>query len=403
MPEFVYKAVDSSGKNVEGTILADTIELAAESLKRRQLYIIDLREKGVWQKDISVQLRKKIAIKDLAVFCRQFATMLMAGIPMVSALDVIVEQFKGKYLGKVLEDIYKRVQSGTMLSRALAEKAECFPPILINMIEAGEMSGSVDQALDRMATHFEKELKLRQKIINALIYPAIVILVAIGVLIIMLTFVVPTFVGIFSELNVELPATTRFIISSSNFMRNNLILIIIVCILFVVAYKVIRKTDKGGFYIDKFKLQIPVIGKIILGQIVTRFTRTLGTMTAAGVSIVIALETTKNVMTNVFVEKKFEEVIDRVQKGEGLSYPIADVGIFPRLVEIMIRTGEESGNLEYMLNKAADYYENEVENQVTRLTSIFEPIMIVLLAIMVGFLLASIILPIFKLYGSVGA
>ncbi|WPX08024.1 type II secretion system F family protein [Anaerocellum danielii] len=403
MPEFVYKAVDSSGKNVEGTILADTIELAAESLKRRQLYIIDLREKGVWQKDISVQLRKKIPIKDLAVFCRQFATMLMAGIPMVSALDVIVEQFKGKYLGKVLEDIYKRVQSGTMLSRALAEKAECFPPILINMIEAGEMSGSVDQALDRMATQFEKELKLRQKIINALIYPAIVILVAIGVLIIMLTFVVPTFVGIFSELNVELPATTRFIISSSNFMRNNFILIIIVCILLVVAYKVIRKTDKGGFYIDKFKLQIPVIGRIILGQIVARFTRTLGTMTAAGVSIVIALETTKNVMTNIFVEKKFEEVIERVQRGEGLSYPISEVKIFPKLVEIMIRTGEESGNLEYMLNKAADYYENEVENQVTRLTSIFEPIVIVLLAIMVGFLLASIILPIFKLYGSVGA
>jgi len=403
MPEFVYKAVDSSGKNVEGTILADTIELAAESLKRRQLYIIDLREKGVWQKDISVQLRKKIPIKDLAVFCRQFATMLMAGIPMVSALDVIAEQFKDRYFGKVLEDIHKKVQSGSMLSRALAEKAECFPPILINMIEAGEMSGSVDQALDRMATHFEKELKLRQKIINALIYPAIVILVAIGVLIIMLTFVVPTFVGIFSELNVELPATTRFIISSSNFMRNNFVLIVLVCIILVVAYKVIRKTDKGGFYIDKFKLQIPVIGKIILGQIVTRFTRTLGTMTAAGVSIVIALETTKNVMTNVFVEKKFEEVIERVQKGEGLSYPIADVGIFPRLVEIMIRTGEESGNLEYMLNKAADYYENEVENQVTRLTSIFEPIMIVLLAIMVGFLLASIILPIFKLYGSVGA
>lgn len=222
-------------------------------------------------------------------------------------------------------------------------------------------------------------------------------------MIIMLTFVVPTFVGIFSELNVELPATTRFIITSSNFMRNNFVLIVLVCIILVVAYKVIRKTDKGGFYIDKFKLQIPVIGKIILGQIVTRFTRTLGTMTAAGVSIVIALETTKNVMTNVFVEKKFEEVIERVQKGEGLSYPIADVGIFPRLVEIMIRTGEESGNLEYMLNKAADYYENEVENQVTRLTSIFEPIMIVLLAIMVGFLLASIILPIFKLYGSVGA
>jgi len=403
MAEYIYKAVDNNGNKIEGKIIADTVEIAAESLMKRQLYILELREKGVLHKELSLNVRKKLPLKDIAIFCRQFSTLLMAGIPMVTALNVIVDQFKGKLLGKILEDIANKVQSGSMLSRALEDKSDYFPAILINTVSTGEMSGSIDQALDKMAIYFEKEVKLRQKIINALIYPAVVILVAIGVLIIMLTFVVPTFVGIFSELNVELPATTKFIISSSNFLQKNFLILIILFIALILAYKAFRRTEKGGVLIDKIKIRIPVIGRIILGQIITRFTSTLGTMAAAGVNIVIALETTKNVMTNKFVEKKFDEVIESVQRGEGLSYPISQIGIFPKLVEVMIRTGEESGNLEYMLNKASEYYENEVENQITRLTAIFEPIMIVLLAIMVGFLLASIILPIFKLYGSIGS
>ncbi|ADQ40338.1 Type II secretion system F domain [Caldicellulosiruptor acetigenus I77R1B] len=401
MAEYIYKAVDMNGKKIEGSVVADTKEGAIDSLRKRNIFVVEIKEKGVLSRDVNVSFRKKLSIKELSMFCRQLSTMLMAGIPLITALSVIVEQFKGRAMGKVLEDIYKSVQSGSMLSRALAEKGECFPEILINMTEAGELSGSLDKTLERMATHFEKELKLKQKIVNALIYPAIVLLVAFGVLVIMLVYVIPTFVGIFDELGVDLPATTKFIIAASNFTRKNIIYIIIVIIFAIIGYKVFRNSEKGGVIIDSLKLKIPLIGKVLLGQATTRFARTLATMTSAGVSIIIALETTRNVINNKFIEKKFEDIILRVQRGEGLSFPIAESGIFPRIVEILIRTGEESGTLDSMLEKTADYFESEVENQVTRLTSVFEPLIIVLLAGMVGFLVSSIILPLFKLYGSI--
>lgn len=401
MAEYIYKAVDMNGKKIEGSVVADTKEGAIDSLRKRNIFVVEIKEKGVLSRDVNVSFRKKLSIKELSMFCRQLSTMLMAGIPLITALSVIVEQFKGRAMGKVLEDIYKSVQSGSMLSRALAEKGECFPEILINMTEAGELSGSLDKTLERMATHFEKELKLKQKIVNALIYPAIVLLVAFGVLVIMLVYVIPTFVGIFDELGVDLPATTKFIIAASNFTRKNIIYIIIVIIFTIIGYKVFRNSEKGGVIIDSLKLKIPLIGKVLLGQATTRFARTLATMTSAGVSIIIALETTRNVINNKFIEKKFEDIILRVQRGEGLSFPIAESGIFPRIVEILIRTGEESGTLDSMLEKTADYFESEVENQVTRLTSVFEPLIIVLLAGMVGFLVSSIILPLFKLYGSI--
>ncbi|AEM74126.1 type II secretion system F family protein [Caldicellulosiruptor acetigenus] len=401
MAEYIYKAVDMNGKKIEGSVVADTKEGAIDSLRKRNIFVVEIKEKDVLSRDVNVSFRKKLSIKELSMFCRQLSTMLMAGIPLITALSVIVEQFKGRAMGKVLEDIYKSVQSGSMLSRALAEKGECFPEILINMTEAGELSGSLDKTLERMATHFEKELKLKQKIVNALIYPAIVLLVAFGVLVIMLVYVIPTFVGIFDELGVDLPATTKFIIAASNFTRKNIIYIIIVIIFAIIGYKVFRNSEKGGVIIDSLKLKIPLIGKVLLGQATTRFARTLATMTSAGVSIIIALETTRNVINNKFIEKKFEDIILRVQRGEGLSVPIAESGIFPRIVEILIRTGEESGTLDSMLEKTADYFESEVENQVTRLTSVFEPLIIVLLAGMVGFLVSSIILPLFKLYGSI--
>ncbi len=401
MAEYIYKAVDMNGKKIEGSVVADTKEGAIDSLRKRNIFEVEIKEKGVLSRDVNVSFRKKLSIKELSMFCRQLSTMLMAGIPLITALSVIVEQFKGRAMGKVLEDIYISVQSGSMLSRALAEKGECFPEILINMTEAGELSGSLDKTLERMATHFEKELKLKQKIVNALIYPAIVLLVAFGVLVIMLVYVIPTFVGIFDELGVDLPATTKFIIAASNFTRKNIIYIIIVIIFAIIGYKVFRNSEKGGVIIDSLKLKIPLIGKVLLGQATTRFARTLATMTSAGVSIIIALETTRNVINNKFIEKKFEDIILRVQRGEGLSFPIAESGIFPRIVEILIRTGEESGTLDSMLEKTADYFESEVENQVTRLTSVFEPLIIVLLAGMVGFLVSSIILPLFKLYGSI--
>jgi type IV pilus assembly protein PilC len=402
MAEYVYSAMDSSGKKVNGTVIAEDEQSAIEILKARNVYVIEIKEKGALQKEIKLPFGQRATVKDLSIFCRQFATMLSAGISILSCLDVLRQQYRGRPFGKVIDDIYEKVERGTLLSSAMREHPRFFPPILVNMVEAGEVAGSIDRSMDKMATHFEKELKLRQKIVNALMYPAIVISVAVIVLIILLTYVIPTFVGLFEELNVELPATTRFVINSSKFMQQNGIYLLFSIVALVFGYKVFKSTPTGGVIVGKIKIRLPVIGKLVLGQVTSRFTRTLATLLNAGVSLITALDTTKNILSNAYIEKEFDKVIERVKGGEGLSYPIEEMGIFPKLMNIMLKTGEETGQLEYMLEKAADYYENEVENQVTRLTSLFEPVMIVLLALMVGFLLASIIMPMFKLYGSIG-
>ncbi|WAM37050.1 type II secretion system F family protein [Caldicellulosiruptor acetigenus] len=402
MAEYVYSAMDVSGRRINGTVIAEDEKAAIEMLKARNVFVIEIKEKGALQKEIKLPFGQRATVKDLSVFCRQFATMLSAGISILSCLDVLRQQYRGRPFGRVIDDLYEKVERGTLLSSAMREHPRFFPPILVNMVEAGEVAGSIDKSMDKMATHFEKELKLRQKIVNALMYPAIVISVAVIVLIILLTYVIPTFVGLFEELNVELPATTRFVINSSKFMQQNGIYLLFAIVALVFGYKVFKSTPTGGIIVGKIKIRIPVIGKLVLGQVTSRFTRTLATLLNAGVSLITALDTTKNILSNAFIEREFEKVIERVKGGEGLSYPIEEMGIFPKLMNIMLKTGEETGQLEYMLEKAADYYENEVENQVTRLTSLFEPVMIVLLALMVGFLLASIIMPMFKLYGSIG-
>ncbi|AZT90863.1 type II secretion system F family protein [Caldicellulosiruptor changbaiensis] len=403
MAEYIYRALDASGKFIQGTVIAEDVNSALENLRARNIYIVEIKEKSALHKEIKLPFGQKATIKDLSVFCRQFATMLAAGISILSCLDVLRNQYRGRPFGKVIDDLYEKVERGTLLSTAMREHPRFFPPILINMVEAGEVAGSIDKSMDKMATHFEKELKLRQKIVNALIYPAIVIGVAVIVLIILLTFVIPTFVGLFDELNVELPATTKFVINSSKFMQKNGLYLLFFIIALILGYKIFKGTKSGGILIGKIKIKIPVIGRVVLGQVTSRFTRTLATLLNAGVPLITALDTTKNVMANTYIEQEFEKVIERVKGGEGLSYPIEDIGIFPQLVNIMLKTGEETGRLEYMLEKAADYYENEVENQITRLTALFEPVMIVCLAVMVGFLLASIIMPMFKLYGSIGS
>lgn len=402
MAEFVYSAMDDKGKKFQGVILADDVQTALSQLRAKNIFVVEIKEKSALQREININFQNKASTKELAMFCRQFSTMLMAGIPILTCLDVLRGQYKGRKFGSVLDDIYTKVEKGTALSVALREHEPFFPPILINMIEAGEVSGSIDKSFDKMAYHFEKELALKQKITNALIYPAIVILVAVVVLNILLIFVIPTFVGLFSELNVELPATTKFVIDSSSFMRNNWYYILFTIVLVVFLYSVFKRSPTGAVVIGRMKLKIPVVKKILLGQVTSRLTRTLGTLINAGVPLITALDTTKRILSNAYVEKMFDEVIEKVKGGEGLSYPLESMQVLPKLVITMIRTGEESGRLEYMLDKAADYYESEVENQISRLTAMFEPIMIVFLALLVGFLLASIILPMFKLYGSIG-
>lgn len=401
MADYVYEAIDDKGKNIKGYISANDTEDAIRQLKEKKLYIISLNENNLLNKELSIKFFNKATSKDLAVFCRQIATLLQSGLNILTCFNVIKDQINNKVLKNAIFKLSEDVEKGIAISTSMRNFPNVFPEILINMVEAGELGGSLDNSFDKMAIHFEKEMKLKQKITNALIYPIIVILVALAVLNLLLIFVIPTFVGMFNDLGVELPPITKFILWTSSFMKNNWLLIFIFVVVFIILIKFYSKTPSISIYFSSLKIKIPFIGKISLYSSIARFTRTLSTLIDAGVPLITAIETTKKLLQNPFIEEKFEGVIEKVRGGEGLSDPIKEIGIFPKLVPVMIKTGEESGNLENMLSKLADLYENEVENMVTRLTAVFEPLMIVFLALIVGFMLSAIILPMFKLYGNI--
>lgn len=400
MANYVYEAIDVNGKKIKGKIVAEDRQDAQRQLKDKNLYIVDINEDNVLNKEINIKFLNKVKAKDLAVFCKQVATLLQAGLNILTCLNVIKNQIPNKKLKNAVENLSEDVEKGTAISASMRRFPDVFPEILINMIEAGEVGGSLDNSFEKMAVQFEKEMKLKQKITNALMYPAIVIFVALAVLNLLLIFVIPTFVGMFNDLGVELPPTTRFILNASTFMQNNWLILIAFIVLLIILINYYKKTPSGSIYFSSLRLKMPIIGKISLFSSIARFTRTLSTLVSSGVPLVTAIETTKNLLSNAYIEDKFEGVVEQVRGGEGLSRPIEALNIFPELVPVMIKTGEESGTLEEMLSKLADLYENEVENMVTRLTAVFEPIMIVFLALIVGFMLASIILPMFKLYGN---
>lgn len=400
MANYVYEAIDVNGKKIKGKIVAEDRQDAQRQLKDKNLYIVDINEDNVLNKEINIKFLNKVKAKDLAVFCKQVATLLQAGLNILTCLNVIKNQIPNKKLKNAVENLSEDVEKGTAISASMRRFPDVFPEILINMIEAGEVGGSLDNSFEKMAVQFEKEMKLKQKITNALMYPAIVIFVALAVLNLLLIFVIPTFVGMFNDLGVDLPPTTRFILNASTFMQNNWLILIALIVLLIILINYYKKTPSGSIYFSSLRLKMPIIGKISLFSSIARFTRTLSTLVSSGVPLVTAIETTKNLLSNAYIEDKFEGVVEQVRGGEGLSRPIEALNIFPELVPVMIKTGEESGTLEEMLSKLADLYENEVENMVTRLTAVFEPIMIVFLALIVGFMLASIILPMFKLYGN---
>ncbi|CCJ33095.1 type II secretion system F family protein [Caloramator australicus] len=400
MAEFFYEAINSRGKRIKGNVIANDLETALSQLKSKGYYIIDIGEKNLFNKEISIKFLNKVSSKDLYLFCRQLATLLEAGLTLLTSLEVIRNQLSNKRLVKAVNNLYEDVKKGKTLSESMMENKDVFPDLLINMVEAGEVSGSLDNSFEKMAYHFEKDMKLKQKVTNALMYPAIVLLVAVIVLNLLLIFVIPTFVGLFNDLGVELPPTTKFILSTSSFIKNYWLMLLIMIILISILINIYKKTPSGSIFFSTLKLKIPIIGNISLNASIARFSRTLSTLIDAGVPLVAAIDTTKKLLGNAYIEKQFEDVAERVKGGEGLSRPIEDLEIFPTLVPVMIKTGEESGTLEEMLTKLADFYENEVENSVARLTAVFEPVMIVFLALIVGFMLASIILPMFKLYGN---
>lgn len=401
MPNFIYSAMTKQGKSKKGKLEAKNREGAIAILKESGYYPINVTEETALQKDIVIG--NPIKTKDITIFCQQFEAILTAGISVLEALDLLKSQTENKFFKKIIADIYTTVEAGESLSGAMRKYPKYFPSILINMIEAGEASGNLEIALKRMAEHFEKEYKLKQNIQKATMYPIIVSVIAIGVIVILLAFVIPTFVKMFNDLGAELPATTKALIGMSDFVIHKWYILIGIVVLGSSGFIYFSKTDYGKMALSGIKLKLPLIGKVNVKIVASRFSRTMSTLLASGLPILDAIEIVSKVVDNYKVEKGFIHAREQVSKGVPLSKPIDEMGLFPPMITHMVKIGENTGQLEPILNKVADFYDGEVDTAVSQLTTMLEPIIIVVLAVVVGFVVISIVQPMFGMYSQLGS
>lgn len=398
MPGFSYVAVDKRGKEKRGSLEAETRESALEQLKAEGLIPVSVREQGALNKEIDFSIGKKVKPRDLSVFCRQFVSITQAGVPMKEALQMLSEQTENKWLKCAISEVLLNVEKGNTLADSMRSQPDIFPPMLVNMVEAGEQSGSLEMAFSRMAVHFEKEAKLKATIKKATIYPIILVIAAIGVIAVMLLFVIPIFIDMFADLDIEMPALTMFVMNSSKWMTSHWYVLLAIIVGVVVAYKLIYKTTQGRLTIDRIKMKMPLFGKLTVKTACSQFARTMSTLLMSGISTIDALETTSKIVNNIHYTNAMLKAREEVMKGIPLSEPLEASGIFPPMVYHMTGIGEETGNVEEMLEKMADYYDEEVEMTTQSVLAAMEPIIILFMALIIGTLVIAVISPIASMY-----
>lgn len=401
MPTFVFVAKNRRGRTVKGQIDAPDEKLALASLKKRNLAVQKLKPKP---KDLSESipfLKPKITRKDVVIFTRQFSTMITAGLPLLQGLTILANQCENPTFKEVLKDIARSVEGGLSLCEAMQKYPNVFDSLYTNLVRAGEMGGVLDKTLQRLAEHMEKAEKLKAKVKGAMVYPIVVISVAILVIAVIMVFVIPVFEKMFGEMGAQLPAPTVIVISISRFVKGNIHLIIGAIILAVFLFRTYRKTPKGRKTTDAISLRLPVFGPLLKKVAVARFTRTLSTMLASGVPILDSLAIVAKTAGNVILEEIIMEVRQSVSEGQGIAEPLSETDIFPPMVVQMISVGEATGALDSMLEKIADFYDDEVDAAVAALTSMMEPMLMVFLGTTIGGLVISMYLPIFKMAGLV--
>ncbi|SEF52658.1 type IV pilus assembly protein PilC [Eubacterium ruminantium] len=398
MAQFNYKAMDSSGKQKKGSVEAQSIELAKEKLRREGLSILDINE----YKDIQISLgKKKVKKRDLAVFCKQFASILRAGVPIIQALDMLSEQMENKVLKDALKEAQTHVQKGGTLADAFKLNPDVFPPMLYNMVSAGEISGKLEICFERLSTQFEKDGYIQAKVKSAMTYP-IVVLVVIGVVVaIMMIKVIPTFSQMFEEMGTKLPAATQMLVNFSDFLVHKWWLVLLIVIAVVVGIKLFKATPTGQKFFGSAAIKMPVFGNLTVKTAAATFSRTFSTLLASGISLIDAVDQTAKIMKNKIIRDKLLECKTQVAKGVPLSKPIKDMDIFPIMLPQMMHIGEETGNIEDMMVKVADYYEEEVDLAVESLSAAMEPLIMVVLAAVVGVIVVAIYSPIMSMYDAV--
>jgi type IV pilus assembly protein PilC len=400
MARFKYSGRDRTKKR-SGTITAGSKREALEKLRAEGIRTTEIMEVPETLLTKEITLGNPVKLQHLVIFLRQFATLLKAGVSVVESTNILARQTDSKALRKALLDIEAELRDGNQLSQASSRHNKIFSPMFINMIIAGEAGGNMDETLERLAEHYEKQHNTRQKVVAALTYPAVIGLIAIGVVIFLLVSVVPTFVGMFEDFGGELPAITRFVLGASELMQSFWWLLLLFFIGCTVSLVLAKKNKKSKYYLDYAMLRMPIFGKLMQKAVLARMTRTLSSLFTSSVPILQALSIVENVVENEVIARVVRESRDAMEVGESMTGPMRRHWAFPPLVTQMIAIGEETGSLDGMLGKVADFYEKEVETSTDQLKSLIEPIMIVLLAGLVGTIVTSIMVPMFDIFNHV--
>jgi type IV pilus assembly protein PilC len=401
MSTYVFKAMDLAGVKARGELEADSKQAVSDQLKQRGLIVLEIADKHA-SREIELSFMKSVKANELAVFSRQLSTMISSGMSILRALYVLEEQTEGKFLKETLVAVRKDVEAGISLSDAMARHPKVFNPLFVAMTQAGEAGGVLEGSLMRVADQLEKDASLRRQIKSAMVYPTLVIIFAIGVMMALVAFLVPVFEGVFKQFGGELPSITKVSVFMSHAVTGYWWLIFLLAGAAVFAFLKWKSSSWGRPQWDHFRLHIPMkIGTIVQQVAVARWSRTLASLTSAGVPLLQALEITGRTGGNVAVEEAMDGVIASVKRGGTIAAPLAQAPIFPEMVTHMVGVGEETGALDAMLDRVAEFYEEQVEASVKALTSILEPIMIIVIGGIVGFIVISMYLPLFEVYNHI--
>lgn len=397
MAQYNYKAMDKNGKAKKGSIEAINLDKAKEKLKSEGLIVQDIKEQGAGKKGGG----KKVKDKDLAVFCKQFSAVLNAGVTIISALEMMSEQLENKTLKRALQEAQSYVQKGGTLADAFKLNPKVFPPIMINMTAAGEMSGNLEICFDRLTTHFETANALHSKVKGAVTYPIVILIVVVAVVAVLLVGVIPQFSQMFDDLGSELPAATQMLVNLSNFLQHKWYILVIIVAAIVFGLKAFGKTEPGSLMYAKIGIKFPLFGNLTIKSAAATFSRTMATLMASGISLIDAVEQVAKMIKNRIIREALLDAKTQIAKGVPLSKPLRDCGIFPPMLPQMTKIGEETGNIEDMMDKVADYYEMEVNDATDALTAAMEPLIIVIMGVVVGGIVMAIYSPMLSMYDAV--
>lgn len=396
MAVFNYKVVDKDGKNKKGTIEAPNRDGAEKKLKSDGYSIMSLTEQN--SPFSGGLIKKKVKSRDLGVFCKQFSAVIKAGVTIISALELMGDQIENPTLKRAVMDAKTYVEKGGTLADALRVNSDVFPPIMINMVAAGELSGNLEVCLDRLVEHFEKDNALSSKIKGAMVYPIVVFVVMIIVVIVVMIAVIPNFTSMFEDMGTKLPLATRMMVAASNFVIHKWYILIIVVAAIVFGCKAFKKSSVGEQFFSNIAIKAPVFGNLTIKSACSRFARTMSTLMASGISMIDAVEQVAKMMDNKIIRDGLMDAKTQVAKGIPLSKPLKDMEVLPPMLSAMTKIGEETGDIEEMLSKVADYYDEEVEAATNKLTAAMEPLIMVILACIVGMIVAAVYGPIMSMY-----